>query len=152
MAIASRLSSAKHFNKTMSQTTTRQLTAGEWPEIKAGEFDQLMTELGVMNPELFHVEIQFIDQAAIQALNTEHRQKDEPTDILSFPLFSHTELQDLTSNTQNLEPILLGSLAVCPEIIAERPHGMSWTLLHGLRHLFGYDHDDTGEHWSPSKN
>lgn len=129
----------------MLSVTIRQLIAKDWPEIESGELDDLIDELKVTNPERFQVELQFTTNDRIQKLNREQREKDEVTDILSFPLYSHTEL--ITHESETTVPVLLGTLVVCPNIVRERPHGLSWTLLHGLRHLLGYDHDETGESW-----
>lgn len=98
------------------------------------------------------VEILYVEKSEIQALNKKYRELDEPTDILSFPLYTYEELnkgQDSRFKIQD-SPRLLGSLVICQEIVDQREHGLSWTLHHGLRHLFGYDHDETGETWSPS--
>jgi len=152
MVTVFRLLSEKPSNKLMAQTATRQLITEEWPEIEPGQLMSLMNELGVLNPELFHVELQFVDQETIQELNRDQRQKNESTDILSFPLYSHADLQSITQHPSPNIPTLLGTIVICQTIVDQRNHGLSWTLLHGLRHLFGYDHDKTGETWSPSRN
>lgn len=86
-------------------------------------------------------EMIFTTDETIQKINREHRGKDAPTDVLSFPY-------------EALPHAPLGSMVVSVET-AERQakeHGNSLeeeiTLLfiHGLLHLLGYDHEmDKGE-------
>ena len=79
-------------------------------------------------------------------LNREHRGKDEPTDVLSFPIDEDDDLDGVTR--------LLGDVVICVPV-AERQAAEQGVepgdelvdlLVHGVLHLLGYDHEtDDGE-------
>ncbi|MBA5776083.1 rRNA maturation RNase YbeY [Stappia sp. F7233] len=88
----------------------------------------------------------FTDDARIRELNREWRCKDKPTNVLSFP------------GDEGEEPPfgpLLGDIVIARETVAreadelEKPFDAHLThlVVHGLLHLFGYDHqiDDEAE-------
>jgi probable rRNA maturation factor len=91
--------------------------------------------------------IAFVDEAEMQALNAEHRQLDEVTDVLAFPLDGRDELP------AGLER-QLGDVVVC-FAQAERQAAEAGVtsvaevrtlVVHGLLHLLGHDHEtDAGE-------
>lgn len=86
----------------------------------------------------FQVDIEIVDSEASQDLNRTYRGKDQPTNVLSFPL----ELPDY------VEEDLIGDLVICAEIVAKeakeqnKPEEHHWAHLtiHGCLHLLGYDH------------
>lgn len=81
-----------------------------------------------------HVAIELVEEEKIRALNKLHREKDEPTDVLSFPVdgvdpgyLGHREL---------------GDVVICPQHTAD----LEEAVVHGVLHLCGYDHEtDNGE-------
>lgn len=82
----------------------------------------------------------------IQQYNKEYRQKDQATDVLSFPI----ENDLVSSNT--LMP--LGSIVISVDYVMDKAklygHSeaseMALLFIHGLLHLLGYDHEtDSGE-------
>ncbi len=74
-----------------------------------------------------------MDEARIRALNREHRGRDEPTDVLSFPV---DEAERPTG------PRELGDVVICPE----HTEDLVEAVVHGVLHLCGYDHEtDDGE-------
>ncbi len=85
------------------------------------------------------LDIQALDKKAMQVLNYEYRHKDYPTNILSFP---HQHQQD--------KHLFLGDLVLCPDLIAEEAQRaeifyeqhITHLLVHGLLHLFNYDHEN----------
>ena len=80
-----------------------------------------------------HLAIAFVDEGEIHQLNREHRGKDEPTDVLSFPI-------DGTGPTAG--PRELGDIVICREHTAD----VTEAVVHGVLHLCGYDHEqDNGE-------
>jgi probable rRNA maturation factor len=80
-----------------------------------------------------HLSVELVDEARIYELNREHRGKNEPTDVLSFPI-------DGTGPTAG--PRELGDVVICPEHTADIPEA----VVHGVLHLCGYDHEtDDGE-------
>ncbi|MCL2848286.1 MAG: rRNA maturation RNase YbeY [Firmicutes bacterium] len=105
------------------------------------------------------VELEFIDKASMQELNNSTRQKDCPTDVLSFGFLS---LQPSTRNypafikenfpldySEEHQAVFLGSIVICEEVAKKQAieYGQtdeeetSYLLVHGLLHLLGYDHE-----------
>jgi probable rRNA maturation factor len=79
------------------------------------------------------VAIELVGEARIRELNREHRGRDEPTDVLSFPV-------DAAGPASG--PRELGDVVVCPA----RADDMVEVVVHGVLHLCGYDHEtDAGE-------
>lgn len=89
--------------------------------------------LGSAGVEEGHVAVEFVDAARIRELNREHRGRDRPTDVLSFPV-------DETAPAAG--PRELGDVVVCPEHTAD----LREAVVHGALHLAGMDHEsDDGE-------
>jgi probable rRNA maturation factor len=81
-----------------------------------------------------HVAISFVDAARIAALNAEHRDKAQPTDVLSFPIDEADPLDGV--------PRELGDVVICPE----HTRDLYEAIVHGVLHLVGMDHErDAGE-------
>jgi probable rRNA maturation factor len=81
-----------------------------------------------------HLAIVFVDSARIALLNGEHRGKQSPTDVLSFPIDGVHALDGV--------PRELGDVVICPEHTVE----LYEAVVHGVLHLVGMDHEtDTGE-------
>jgi probable rRNA maturation factor len=82
-----------------------------------------------------HLAVEIVDAPRIQALNREHRGKDAPTDVLSFPI---DELGPAAG------PRELGDVAICPEHCVDMT--LTETVVHGVLHLCGHDHEtDEGQ-------
>jgi len=80
-----------------------------------------------------HLAIDFVDARAIRSLNAQHRGKDSPTDVLSFPI-------DETAPSHG--PRELGDVVICPA----HTEDLDEAVVHGVLHLCGYDHEtDDGE-------
>ena len=86
------------------------------------------------------ISLTFCDNEQIRVLNKTWRQKDEPTDVLSFPLWQEEEI--------NTPLPLLGDIIISLERAKEQAqeygHSVEREILylytHGLLHLLGYDH------------
>lgn len=82
-----------------------------------------------------------IGPTRMRALNRKWRHVNKPTDVLTFALPSPT--------IAGYTAISLGDIFVCPTVVREkarqwdRPERiqMAWTVVHGLLHLVGYDHE-----------
>lgn len=93
-----------------------------------------------------------VDNAAIAGLNAQYRGIDEPTDVLSFPMFTAEELARLRADPDLFpeRPLLLGDVVVsaakAKEQAREYGHGLerelAFLFLHGLLHLLGHDHEE----------
>ncbi len=80
-----------------------------------------------------HVAVEFVDAGRIAELNAEHRGKEGPTDVLSFPVDELAE---------PFGPRELGDVVICPEHTAD----LREAVVHGVLHLTGMDHEtDDGE-------
>jgi probable rRNA maturation factor len=82
-----------------------------------------------------HLAVEIVDAGRMRELNREHRGKDAPTDVLSFPI---DELGPAAG------PRELGDVAICPELCVDMT--LTETVVHGVLHLCGHDHEtDDGE-------
>jgi probable rRNA maturation factor len=80
-----------------------------------------------------HIAVAFVGSARIRELNREHRGKDEPTDVLSFPV-------DETGASAG--PRELGDVVIAPA----HTEDVREAIVHGALHLVGMDHEtDDGE-------
>jgi probable rRNA maturation factor len=85
-----------------------------------------------------HVAVAFVDADRIAELNAEHRGKEGPTDVLSFPI-DEAEADGVGGVPESRE---LGDVVICP------PHteDIREAIVHGALHLVGMDHEvDDGE-------
>jgi probable rRNA maturation factor len=81
-----------------------------------------------------HVAVEFVDAARIRELNRDHRGRDEPTDVLSFPIDGVAQQPPGAAE--------LGDVVICPEHTAD----LREAVIHGALHLLGMDHEtDEGE-------
>ncbi len=106
----------------------------------------ILRHLGYNN---FDLGILLTTNATIQKYNREFRQKDEPTDVLSFPY--HSELK-AGQKIVVLEPEdkNLGDIIISVPYVFSNKKDMSGTfeqrmdrmLVHAICHLLGYDHID----------
>ena len=89
------------------------------------------------------ISIRLVDREESQALNRDYRQKDKPTNVLSFPA-DLPEIVDLP---------LLGDLIICASVVEQEAKEQDkastahWAhmVIHGTLHLLGYDHIDNHE-------
>ncbi|RVT94879.1 rRNA maturation RNase YbeY [Sphingomonas crocodyli] len=100
------------------------------------------------------VSVRLTDDDEVHALNRQYRQKDKPTNVLSFPMVQEDLLEGLANSDDG--EVLLGDIilarGVCEAEAADK--GVSpathatHLIAHGTLHLIGYDHmaDDEAEH------
>lgn len=87
--------------------------------------------------------IRVVEQDESNALNLQFREKNKPTNVLSFPF----------QNPPGLTLPLLGDLIICQAIIEEeakqqqKTYQAHWAhmVIHGTLHLLGYDHIENEE-------
>ena len=80
-----------------------------------------------------HLGVEFVDAERITELNREHRDSDEPTDVLSFPIDGAGEAHGARE---------IGDVVICPE----HTEDLEEAVVHGVLHLVGMDHEtDEGE-------
>lgn len=95
------------------------------------------------------VAVAFVDEAHITELNGRYREADVPTDVLTFAYAAEPGWPGETGGAG-----VDGEVVVCPQVViryageeGRDPAGqLGWTLIHGVLHLAGYDHEtDRGE-------
>ncbi|MCE1270966.1 MAG: rRNA maturation RNase YbeY [Acinetobacter sp.] len=84
-----------------------------------------------------------VDLAESHELNLQYREKDKPTNVLSFP----SDIPEEMLNLLDAEP--LGDLVICIPVVLQEASEQQKTpidhfnhlLVHGVLHLLGYDHE-----------
>lgn len=80
-----------------------------------------------------HLSVSLVDEERMRSLNREHRGRDRPTDVLSFPI---------DGGGPSAGPRELGDVVICPEHTAD----VTEAAVHGVLHLCGHDHEaDEGQ-------
>ena len=117
------------------------LDLARWRDLAAGA----LREEGVDGGELNLV---FVEEQEMHALNTLHLGEDRPTDVLSFPLDGDTPAE--------VGEALIGDVVVCPAYAARQAADHAGTrghcgsvddelallVVHGVLHVLGWDHAD----------
>ena len=120
--------------------------AGGWDALAdraAASLAQVAPELA--NPRL-SASLLFTSDEEVHTLNREWRERDKPTNVLSFPMLERAELLDLAPEGP---PVLLGDVALAYETCAREAaekgipldHHAAHLIVHGLLHLAGHDHE-----------
>ena len=95
------------------------------------------------------ISVTFTDNEGIRALNREYRQKDAPTDVLSFPMYDFGA-EDLPEEG---ETVILGDVVLSLEKVSDQAKELrhsflreaSFLTVHSVLHLLGYDHETSPE-------
>jgi probable rRNA maturation factor len=113
----------------------------------------LLSEQAIGEGE-YELSLTITDDLTIQQLNSQYRQQDRPTDVLSFAALEsdipEIPQNDLDEDSEYVEPICWGDIIVSQTTAirqaAERGHSLiyelAWLTAHGLLHLLGWDHPD----------
>jgi len=89
----------------------------------------------------FNFTVLLTNSSNLKKLNKKFRNKNKPTDVLSFPFFSKNNLKSV-----KVKNIYIGDIAISYEIIHQRSKKSNFILefdkvwVHGLLHLIGFDH------------
>ena len=119
------------------------------PEVSSRQVKKIAERmLAALKIEAAELSILLTDDASIQELNREHRNKDKPTDVLAFPLM---DPDDEGLNT--LDGGALGDVVISLDTALVQANHRGVELLdevrallaHGLLHLLGYDHQTDAE-------
>src|SRR5512145_1687442 len=108
-----------------------------WGNAMLASLDRSEAELSVL----------LTDDASIRGLNRDYRQKDRPTDVLSF------HFEGGASSVSIEADWLLGDVVISLDTAARLANGrkrplleeVRWLLAHGVLHLCGYDHASPDE-------
>ena len=105
------------------------------------------------------VSLLFVDEASIAALNGRFLDKEDPTDVLSFPIEDEIDRSGRSPDEGGTGPasieaptgrhLLLGDVVICPAVAAGNAvdHGVTFDdeiallVVHGVLHLLGWDHE-----------
>ena len=101
----------------------------------------LLNQCGVKD---YTVSILLVDDEGICQLNNRFRQKNQPTNVLSFPFAEGADRSLLSLPVKELGDIVISVDTAFQESIeyGQSFHDrIAWLLIHGLLHLLGYDHE-----------
>lgn len=111
-------------------------------------FDAVAAVLGAELPGSVEISLVYAGDPAVRILNREHRGRDRPTNVLSFPL-------EAPGDGHGETPAMIGDIVLAAETVAREAAEQGKTvdshvchlLIHGMLHLVGYDHeqDDDAE-------
>jgi probable rRNA maturation factor len=112
-----------------------QLLSGPLPQCEVERLCALvLASAGVRDG---HLAVEFVQADRMTELNGEHRRKEGPTDVLSFPV----DGAEPSASGEGV-PRELGDIVICPEHTSD----LSEAIVHGTLHLVGMDHEtDDGE-------
>ena len=96
--------------------------------------------------EAGEVAVRVVDTQEMQELNRDFREKDKPTNVLSFPAGA---LEGMPSGSE----LPLGDIVVCAPVVRDEALDQGkaladhWAhmIVHGTLHLLGYDHETEPE-------
>ncbi|KQU62102.1 rRNA maturation RNase YbeY [Sphingomonas sp. Leaf339] len=105
-------------------------------------------------PATIEISVRLTSDEEVHGLNRQYRDKDKPTNVLSFPMVQSDLIDTISQNSDDGE-VLLGDIVLAHGVcvaeadergIAVETHA-SHLMVHGVLHLLGYDHmnDDEAE-------
>nr|WP_269151638.1 rRNA maturation RNase YbeY [Sutcliffiella horikoshii] len=127
---------------------TSRLTEEQWEDIK----DLLIFAADIESIQTGELSVTFVDNEKIQEINREYRDKDRPTDVISFAMEEMGE-GEMEIHYDDEAPRMLGDIIIsiqkAEEQAKEYGHSVKRELgflaLHGLLHLLGYDHENEAD-------
>lgn len=95
----------------------------------------------------YELSVNIVSDDEIREVNLEHRQKNAPTDVLSFPMLTEETFPGAEGRT------VLGDILISYETCRRQAHEIGHSfedemmrlMVHGILHLFGYDHETSEE-------
>lgn len=101
---------------------------------------------------VIEIAVRLTSDEEVHQLNAQYRQRDKPTNVLSFPMIEPDLIEALTQNSDDGE-VLLGDVVlahgVCAAEAAEKGIAIeqhaTHLIVHGVLHLLGYDHQGDSE-------
>lgn len=131
------------------------IEGGDWPaaDILDGWFDTALraacdaintSKSDALRLDASEISVVLSDDARMQIINAQHRGKDAPTNVLSFPALEREAFLKMDGS----RPFLLGDLVFALETLSGEAqeaqislsHHMAHLIVHGFLHLLGYDH------------
>jgi probable rRNA maturation factor len=109
------------------------LTAPDLADVPEDLRDVVTATLAAAGISDGHLAVELVGEQRIRELNRMHRDRDTPTDVLSFPVDGDGAVAG---------PRELGDVVICPAHTSD----LAEATVHGVLHLCGYDHEaDDGE-------
>lgn len=96
-----------------------------------------------------NVSLLIVDDRKISQLNRQYRNKEQPTNVLSFPLMEGADLSLSSIPVKELGDIVISVDTAMREAIEYGQtfyDRIAWLLTHGMLHLLGYDHEKSSKH------
>jgi probable rRNA maturation factor len=92
------------------------------------------------------ISVRIVDADEMRVLNRDYRDKDKPTNVLSFPA-------GLIEGLPEAEPVPIGDIVVCADVVVaeaaeqSKPVQDHWAhmLVHATLHLLGFEHIEDEE-------
>ena len=124
----------------------------EWEEIVKKVFEKCF-EVEKLQDSKLYITVTFTNPENIQKINQEYRNIDQPTDVLSFPMFEKNDLEKKIIENKFVHEDVLGDIVISIPRVEEqaKEYGhsfereLSYMLVHGFYHLMGYDHIEDGD-------
>lgn len=109
-------------------------------------------EIEAIDKTNLYTNVIFTNPVEIRKLNSEYRNIDKETDVLSFPMYERDEIPFLKENITEWEDTL-GDIVISIERVEEqaKEYGhsfereLAYMLVHGFYHLMGEDHMEEEE-------
>ncbi len=102
---------------------------------------KVILEMENINDEV-EISVSFVNDEEIKQLNRDYRDKDNVTDVLSFPTEMNYHIEGI--------PVILGDVVICLKRAKEQSEEFGhsferelvYLFVHSMFHLLGYDHID----------
>ncbi len=126
-----------------SGESIRAVSAAEHSTVFASVLQELYPSLKSF--ESVDLSVAFVSSEYMRNLNLQYRELDEPTDVLSFPLW---EVEGAFRPTWSGPDLPLGDVVICEDVVRESAEeqgipffdAICLILSHGVLHLIGFDH------------
>ncbi len=126
-----------------SGESIRAVSAAERSTVFASVLEELYPSLKSF--ESVDLSVAFVSSDYMKNLNLQYRELDEPTDVLSFPLW---EVDGAFRPTWSGPELPLGDVVICEDVVRESAEeqgilffdAICLILSHGVLHLIGFDH------------
>ena len=103
----------------------------------------------------FYAILNFVDKEKIQELNKEYRQKDRPTDVISFRMLENGLQNKINKKNypydydRDEKKVFIGEVYICYDVAVSQSEEYGHSIdrevcflaVHGLLHLLGLDHE-----------
>lgn len=119
----------------------------EYENVVEKVLTKCFSEENLENSKLY-ITITLTTPEHIKAINSQYRNVDKATDVLSFPMFEKEELDKMIEEQNFMQEDVLGDIVISIEKVEEQAkeyehsfeRELSYMLVHGFYHLMGYDH------------